>query len=287
MMTKKKYASFLLVASIILTGLLAGCGAVEDENQCRPDAILTVPESEFDLTDLDQAISDAIFITAGGDARYEIGECFAEGHQILDQSEEEGQIIVCAHVIDGWFGFENNIFTGVSGSSIPTRLMFSQNAAGEYILQSYDIPEDGSNYGSSLRALFSAKALAQLERLDISSLYPQLEAYAEAYLQSIGREATVQWHYVDRQLPDMDSVQVSNALLERYSEYPYWIGSLERVEDGTRMVYEHLWQPDGAGGGITTYQKQIYGGDIVERHVIEVSGDTFTEIDADGDTPGQ
>lgn len=38
----------------------------------------------------------------------------------------------------------------------------------------------------------------------------------------------------------MVNASVSNMLLEQYGQYPYWIGTLEKLEDGTRMVYTHL-----------------------------------------------
>ncbi len=233
-------------------------------------------KKKFDLTDLEQAISYAIFET--NREHYYPGECFAEGHKILDIIETNKEIVVYVRAVPGYFGFENGIFTNISGGNIPSRLTFTKNKKGEYLLKNYEIPLDGSEYYPSLKKIFTPKALCALNKMELSELYPQLEAYAKDYLKSINRNALVQCSNVDKKLPDIESVEVSNILSAQYSEYPYWIGTLEKIEDGTRMVYMHLWEADGRGGGRVTYRKKIYNGKIVAEDIIKIEGNKYTLI---------
>lgn len=234
-------------------------------------------KKNFDLTNLEQAISYAIILT--NDTDNKSGECYAEGHKILDKTEKDGKTIVCVQVEEGYLGFKNGIFTCVSGSAIPSQLTFVKNKDGEYELKSYKIPMDGTDYGPTLKKIFTKKALGALEKIKQGELYPQLEEYGKKHLKSIGRDAKVQWDYVEEDLPNLKA-EVSNELSEKFSEYPYWIGNYEMIVDGKRIIYTHLWEPDNNGGGIATYKKEIYGGELLEEHVIKVEGDTYTIINS-------
>lgn len=283
MIKEKKGVVTILILLCLLAGLSCAChlSTSDDDPNAEPYRIDAekapndARRNQFDLTDLDQAVTFAIFSTnEDTDADYR-GECFAEGHSILDVIENGKETAVCVQVVEGYFGFENGIFTSTSGSSVPSLLRFIKNDEEEFLLKSYEIPKDGTGYHASLKKMFSAKAIRKLNTLQIDELYPQLEAYGKAYLNSIGREATVQWDRIETVLPNMDSTSVSNALLAQYGEYPMWIGTLEKIEGGTRMVYTHLWEGDGKGGGTATYRKEVYGGEIVAESIIQVEGDQY------------
>lgn len=284
MIKEKKGIVCILILLCLLVLLSCAChlSTSDDDPNAVPNRIdaQNTPNdarrNQFDLSDLDQAVTFAIFSTNEDTEMDYRGECFAEGHTILDIIEDGEETAVCVQVLEGYFGFENGIFTCVSGSSIPSLLRFTKNDKQEFLLKSYEIPKDGTGYHASLKKMFSEKAIRKLNALQIKELYPQLEAYGKAYLNSIGRDATVQCDYVEKVLPNMDSTSVSNALLEQYGEYPMWIGTLEKLEDGTRMVYTHLWKEDGKGGGTATYRKEVYGGELVAEAILQVEGDHYT-----------
>ena len=56
------------------------------------------------------------------------------------------------------------------------------------------------------------------------------------------------------------SVAASNELLGRaeLSDYPYYLGTEERMVDGVRWVYATAWEPDGDGRGTATYTRYRY-----------------------------
>lgn len=196
---------------------------------------------------LDEAVSNAILTSNAG--RFYEGEFRAEGHIILSSSVLDNgntEYYVLARYSE--FGFENGVFTAVSGSgNIPVRITFDDDLN----LLEYKIPMDGSYYIESVKEMFPeefiSRAINQTDE-DIKYCYDIITKKAKAYLKTIGRDAEV-LEYGDFPhvlLTDIGvSVEVSNMMSENksLSEYPYWIGNLERVEDGTRYVYSLDYNP--------------------------------------------
>ncbi|HHX87157.1 MAG TPA: transcriptional regulator, partial [Firmicutes bacterium] len=87
------------------------------------------------FVNIDDAISLAI---KDQGTFYALGETSTEGHIILEAKEDNGTIKVYTIASFGAFGFENGIFTKVSGSgAIPTVIIFYQDENGEYTLLEY------------------------------------------------------------------------------------------------------------------------------------------------------
>lgn len=216
---------------------------------------------------IESAVSGAIL--AHNSDRYLKGECCAEGNIIIDKEEKGDFVNVYAYVSYGEYGFENNVFTKVSGSgAIPTNMVFSYND-GKYILKDYIEPEDGSDYVDSIKRIFP-KRLWDKVLSDDGETYKQLEKlehkYAAQYLADIGRTADI--GDTEHILADMN-VDASNKLLDMYGEYPYWIGTCETLKDGVRTVYEKQWESRGNGDGTVKFIKYIDGA-VVEETVIDV-----------------
>ena len=77
------------------------------------------------LPNMDDAVGKAIL---EGSGLYAKGETATEGHIILDTVRDNGLIKVYAIASYGEFGFENGVFTKVSGSgAIPTVITFSRS----------------------------------------------------------------------------------------------------------------------------------------------------------------
>lgn len=235
------------------------------------------PSSKL-ATDLNEAVSRAIKSREYG---YLDGETSTEGHIILDSEEQNGIVKVYTIASFGYFGFENGIFTKVSGSGgIPSVMTFSKNPKGQYSLLDYKEAEDGANYPSSIKKLFPirlhAKVFAANE--DYPKLIKQQEEQAREYLKSIGRSAKVSGAHVDKKLMDINS-EASNKLLTEYTKYdaflnacPYWIGTRECIENGERFIYETSQSKSSDGCDLITFKKSKENGTVIKVKQYKIQG---------------
>ena len=213
---------------------------------------------------------------------YGAGETATEGHIILDSKEDNGTVKVYTIASFGAFGFENGIFTKVSGSgAIPTVMIFSRDNNGGYSLLEYQEPMDGAYYVESIKKMFPKKlqdrALTSRGE-DYAELARQQEAQAAEYLKSIGRTAEVSAAHVKKQLADIN-VEASNKLFSEYTKYdlflnncPYWIGTRERIENGTRYIYETSQSKTGDGYELMIFRKTKEDGAVVEERRYKIVG---------------
>jgi len=230
------------------------------------------------ITDIDRAVSDAILKSNSNG--YGKGECVAEGHIILGTSDMGGKSekkFIETYVLAtyGEYGFQNGNFVKTSGSGIiPTRITFEVDDSGRYTLVEYKQAKDGSEYVASVKEMFPKeywdRALSA-SREDHDECKKQERAYAKAYLESIGRITEI-GDYADfkYELPNMN-VNASNSLLSQFVEYPYWIGTQEKIENGIRYVYETQWEDKGNGDGTVTYKKYEFDSKkVVQETVLEI-----------------
>ena len=237
-----------------------------------------VPESN--------AVSEAILLYNSSD--YLHGECNAEGHVILGtEQSSDGNNIFYLLTTYGEYVFENDRFVKVSGSGIiPVRLTLAPD---DTIIE-YKQPDDGSLWLPSLKEMFPKEyadiALDQkLNEQYYEDCVAQEEQYAQAYLKSIGRSAKIGVTTEERDelypLANMNT-EASNTLLDLFWDYPYWLGSQEKIEDGVRYVYEKRWESNGNGDGVVTFIKYAYAGSyIAEKYVIEVNGGELNYLEGE------
>lgn len=288
-MNRRRLALLAIPLSLLLS---AACGTEISTSEATPPSDENTPQTTQAVVDLtesrpsteEEAVSLAVLERA---QTYAEGECAAEGHTILraEPGTEEDTLVVYALCSTGNYGFVNGNLEEISGSgAIPSRLTFALGGDGFLTLMDYWEPEDGAGYADSIRRTFPADLTEQA--LDAGTRYPDLleqkETYARAYLREQGRQAAV-GEYADFDHPlatDQGmSVSVSNTLMDQMREFPFFLGSEERLEDGVRWVYETAWEADGDNGGTATYTKSNYEtGEIAERHVFQVRGDVCTEI---------
>lgn len=219
---------------------------------------------------------------------YLTGEHITEGHIILDTEERDDTVKVYTIASVGWFGFENGIFTKVSGSgAIPIVMIFSQNDDDEYTLLKYMEPEDGARYADSIKKMFPGKLHNKVisAQKDYSNLVKQQEAQAMEYLTSIGRKAKVSATHVEKKLVNIDT-EASNKLfagLTKYNSFlnncPYWIGTKERIENGVRYIYETSQSKTSDGYDLVTFKKLKEDGTIVEESKYKIIGNEPQLID--------
>ncbi len=216
--------------------------AAADKTNLDPSDVNQVT---FNHADLDQAVGQAILSESKG--RYSSGECVAEGHKILGQEEADGLLTVYVLTMYGEYAFQNGWFIKDSGSgTIPAVIKFSGDKRHGYVLEDMEWPKEGGYYLPSIREMFpeSLQEVCISVNEEISEeLSRQEAAYAEAYLKKINRKAPIgEYSDVEHKLLTEAgvSVKVSNRLGDttKVLEYPYFIGSLEKIENGVRYVYE-------------------------------------------------
>ncbi|MCW3490470.1 M56 family metallopeptidase [Dethiobacter alkaliphilus] len=219
---------------------------------------------------LERAVTQAIKEQGAG---YYRGEVVTAGHVILGKQSANGTVTVYTLASLGWFGFENDIFTIVSGSSgVPTVLTFNVDDNGRYSLLEYREAQDGGGYADSVREMFPRELW---DKVLSPPPYPQLSAQQEAqavqYLQEQGINAEISMNYVEKSLPEID-VEASNKLFSEITKtnpslnkYPYWLGTRHIVEDGKRFIYETAQANADDGNALIIFTKTDINGTVVEE----------------------
>jgi bla regulator protein BlaR1 len=227
---------------------------------------------------LEEAVRSAIKGKAAG---YKIGETATEGHIILGTEVSDKAIRVYTIASIGNFGFENGIFTKISGSgAIPTVITLSNEEKDKYALLEFKEPEDGSGYTNSIKKMFPFNLHNKVLNSNKyeSDLVKQQEIQAEEYLKSIGRTAKVSAAYVDKILVNIN-VEASNKLFAGFSKYdvfinscPYWIGTVEQVEGGIRYIYETSQSKTSDGYDIVSFKKTNVDGNVIKEIKYKIVG---------------
>ncbi len=231
-------------------------------------------------TDLDSAVSKAI-LELNSKSRW-LGECPAEGHIIFGTKKKDS--IVTVYMMERYssYGFEDGWFIEQGGHSIPAVMRFELKD-GIYSFLDVEYAEDGANHIKSIKRMFPKiyeGRVNNLTKKEQESLDSQREAYAKAYLDSIGRQAPI-GDYSDLNvvlLTDVGvSVEVSNKLLGIKTNFDTGkIGWFEQIENDVRYIYRTSYAQEQSR---IIYTKENYETkEIVEK--IEVDSLTGNIISA-------
>ncbi|NLB18469.1 MAG: transcriptional regulator, partial [Syntrophomonadaceae bacterium] len=113
---------------------------------------------------------------------------------------------------------------------------------------------------------------------DFLEIKKQQDTQARVYLRSIGRSAEVSVEHVEKKLADIN-VEAGNKLLSEYTKYdaflnncPYWLGTLEMIEDGERFIYETAQSKTSDGYDLITFRKTKANGELVEERQYKIVG---------------
>ncbi len=228
-------------------------------------------------TSISAAVCSAILSKASS---YQAGEVATEGHVILETSELEGSVdtgkLTKVYTISsiGEFGFENGIFTKISGSgAIPTVITLSGDESKGYSLVEYREPQDGGGYTQSIKEMFpySLQDEALYSHNYYAELAKQQELQAGEYLKSIGKTAKISVEHVEKTLSNIN-VEASNKLFSEMGKYdsfintcPYWLGTVQEVEGGIRYTYETSQGKTSDGYDLITFTKTKEDGTVVKQ----------------------
>jgi len=230
--------------------------------------------------DIEQAVSQAI--KSKGQECYLMGEVATEGHIVLELEEKDGVMKVYTISSFGYFGFENSIFTKISGSgAIPTVMTFSKNINGGYSLIKYKEPLDGEECLDSIKEMFPKKLWDKVldqTNSNYSELALSQESQAKEYLKRIGITAAVSSNYVEKKLPDIN-VSAENELFAYSGKYdlflnkcPYWLGTKESFENGVSVIYETSQSKSNDGYDLITFKETKADGTVVEERSYKIVG---------------
>lgn len=227
--------------------------------------------------DIDQMVSEAILKE---NSDYFPGyECRGEGHRILSSERNGSVLTVYALTMYGEYAFhdQNHFVKDAGTGAIPEVIEFMVNDAGAYKWKSYQEPSDGSGYVESLQELFPEEfweiCISPTEDVR-RELQIQEQDYAAGYLETLGRQAQI-GEYADFEHTILTeagvSAEASNRILEyreKLGNFPMWIGSQERLEDGVRYVYEQ--KLDEAAGKILFVKWRYDTGETVEMYQVDM-----------------
>ncbi len=245
---------------------------VVETNEAIPEEVCGVPLY------MDHVVAQAILEENAG--HYLGGECQGEGHIILEEVEEDGISTVYVLMMYGEYEFQNvDYFIKTAGTGvIPVVMQFDLRLSSHTPLISFEWPMDGNKYNDSIKKMFPEHLwdrTLSIREEDRSALTEMERSYAVRYLKEIGRDAVV-GEYADFEhvlLTDLGvSVEVSNKLGEyekNMGPYPYWQGSVEKVEDGTRYMYSLFYDEEV---NHIVYEKRVFEThETVEKYVFDAA----------------
>ncbi len=221
---------------------------------------------------IDEAVAKAI-LDDNQKKYYDFGtECATEGHIIYGTDVDDNIYTVYVLTEYNHFGFMNGYFVSQGGGRVPAVMSFEKTAEG-YKLLDIKYAEDGSRHVPSIKEMFpwqyQYRVMNPSEK-DYENLWNQNVAYAQAYLNKIGRtEGIRNYSQVEHtNLTDVGvSVEVSNKILEHNLRYNYDLGYFENVEDGVRYVYRKTYDKEQ---NMVVCTKEVYDTkEVVERIEID------------------
>lgn len=240
-------------------------------------------------SELDAAVGNAVI--SSNEGSFLEGEVKAEGHIILlESTASDDSTVIYALTMYGEYGFQNDAFIKISGTgAIPTVLTFDYDEDAGYTLRSYTVPNDGSGYLDSVKEMFPKDLynyVLSVSDSDLSSLEAKERKYAKAYLDKIGRSAVIgDYADIKYDFPQISS-DASGEIFKRYWEYPNWLGTEEKIENGVRYVYETQWKDYGNDDSMIYFTKYVYStGEIIktvnvyiEDGIVQSSAEKVTRI---------
>lgn len=255
-------------------------GTLEEFKQFMQD-IEKVDYASISLpsTNLEDSITTAINTHYKG--QLYSGEFAASGHITLSTEVEGSSTNVTVYMSYYEFQFENGIFEKCSDVTGPAKLSFSKDSLGNYSLTEFLEPvKKGNKYNIALQTMFSDDDITKINNIETDEsqmqvINDQIISSVKDYLTYIGRsESKIALDYQEKNYPPLDTKNaiLFDVLYKAYQEYPYYAGSIERVQDGVRYEYKTDYEKQGTSD-IFTYTKTNVAEQKVEEKVkLELNG---------------
>ena len=268
---------------LTITGLICllvmGGALLTNGNSINEDTkTVLLPIAKNKSEDLDACISDVIIEKYAKKSYGSLGgEFITESHAILGQDEYEDYIEVYLVTTYGVYGFENNIFSMIGGSSqIPMRIKFLKNEKiSGYDYVNSEEAKDGSYYVESVKKMFPTREAYKALNLDYTDqLNKDIYKKAVSYVKNIGRDNEVAYDYLDKTY--IDELALKNmSNIKEIEDYPEWIGTRETIKSGKRYIYKTEYD---YSSNILTFTKLDENKSQIEMLQYKINGEKLEKI---------
>ena len=268
---------------LTITGLICllvmGGALLTNGNSINEDTkTVLLPIAKNKSEDLDDCISDVIIEKYAKKSYGSLGgEFITESHAILGQDEYEDYIEVYLVTTYGVYGFENNIFSMIGGSSqIPMRIKFLKNEKiSGYDYVNSEEAKDGSYYVESVKKMFPTREAYKALNLDYTDqLNKDIYKKAVSYVKNIGRDNEVAYDYLDKTY--IDELALKNmSNIKEIEDYPEWIGTRETIKIGKRYIYKTEYD---YSSNILTFTKLDENKSQIEMLQYKINGEKLEKI---------
>ena len=260
------------------------------DTSSKPKLVLP---AHTDMKNMEDVISNCILSI--NRRSYLMGEKAIEAHMIYRTEEKDGIINAYILVSYRWFGFENNIFTDVSGGGgSPVRMQLKKSADGEYEVLEYKRAMDGGMWAQSIREMFPpdlAEVVIKSDKKISQELWEMQVIKAQKYLEEINKADIPIMSYVDKERGNDQARKAIYLVAIMRRDFPEWNGTREiLVRTGgptpginVRCVLETKCIPENEGQYTVTLTKiwdiKINGSQPISFWKYKVTGERVELIE--------
>jgi len=196
------------------------------DTSVKPELVLP---AHTDMTNMEDVVANCVLIM--NRRAYRLGEKAIEAHKIYRTEENDGIISAYMLASFSWFGFENGIFTVVSGGSgEPVRINLKRRENGEYEVVEYKRAMDGGMWARSIREMFPhdlAGVVIDGDEKTRKELWDIQAAKAQGYLEEINRAGAPVMRLVAKERGDQNAARAIYLVTVMRRGFPGWNGTRE------------------------------------------------------------
>ena len=235
------------------------------------------------VNNLDKAISLAI--NDYYKPKFYQGEFSTSAHVNIAVYEDNSTTTVYTYSDYMSFQFQNGIFEQCSRVKMPLKLIFEKDIYKNYTLSKIQAPND--NYNESLQNLFSTDLIAKLDiiksdKTQLKIIEDDISQTLKKYLLSIGREnSKISYSYQEKIYPSINkkNADTYDIIYKSYSDFPYYIGTLEKIENNVRYEYSTKHEKQKDSDIITYTKKDIASDNVIESIKLQISDKKLTVLE--------
>lgn len=175
----------------------------------------------------------------------------------------------------------NGVFYCEISGNVPASITLKkvQGREKQYKVTKLLFQKEGHLYCCPIEEMFDNKIITEYQSENYNKkLTKKIYKKQKAYLKSIGRDAKIVYDYdFNYIMEDTDFVENGydylgdeDDFIEKfdYKGYPYWIGTIERMEKGKWYIYKAAQEKKDNGEYIITYTKTDESGKILEQYKV-------------------
>jgi hypothetical protein len=210
-----------------------------------------------------------------GNGYWEKADIQTMGVHVLSQSEEASKITLCLYTSHGVFDVSSAAPNNLAGGYIPVRIVLN-HVDNKYLLDSYQEPEDGSDYYESMRAIFGKEMANDIAKnqFDYGNQADQ-DALNEVHHYMSGESGT--WiEFLDTGSNPLAEDIVTKSLP---GEYPSFEGKTISVL--YKRIYALTIEGEKSYSGTLTYQSFDIAGNQLSSVKLRVVGNEIKILDGE------